>query len=159
MDETPLMYLENMPVPIVTLDKVGNITWINPFFEKRYKINTQNSIGKKFDSVFQIKASKQIISYKSLPEFSQILEVFPSKGETYGWFKLQKVTIESPSYQQFIIFNDVSEFIHDIQERVNSELNYQTIFQNAPYGNVLLSLDGITQEYVKLAFVAAQQEC
>jgi PAS domain S-box-containing protein len=143
MKKTSLKYLDKIPIPILAVNKAQTITWINQFFLKNYNINEHTIIGKNVDEILQIKNNNQIFSINSLPKFSQILEVELFKINPLGWFKIQKFRVNSADFQELIIFTDVSEYIHDIQERVNSELNYQTIFQNAPYSNVLLQIDGI----------------
>ncbi len=130
-------------MPIIALDKVGTITWISPYFQNKYLIQPQDFIGKDFDSKFSLKANNQLISLESLDKSPTILEITLSNDITIGWFKIQRVPWVDKKFHQLLVFSDISEYITDIQERVNSELNYQSIFQNAPYSNVLLKLDGI----------------
>jgi len=143
MNKSPLDYLNKLPLPILAVDKEHTITWISHYFLEHYNLKARDLIGKNSNSIFKIRSNNQIIPLSSLSKFSQILEVNLLKISSLGWFKIQRIQMKSRDFHELILFTDVSEYINDIQERVNSELNYHTIFQNAPYSNVLLSLDGI----------------
>ncbi|TFG17327.1 MAG: PAS domain S-box protein, partial [Promethearchaeota archaeon] len=142
MKKSPLEYLNILPLPIIAVDKVHNITWISQYFLNKYNIKAHDIIGKNVDSILKIKSNNQLVTLNSLNAFSQIHEVSLQKIEPLGWFKIQKIAMKTTEFDELVLFSDISEYINDIQERVNSELNYQSVFQNAPNSNVLLSLDG-----------------
>ncbi|MBN2156502.1 MAG: GAF domain-containing protein [Candidatus Lokiarchaeota archaeon] len=143
MQKSPLFYLNKVPLLIITIDNKLDITWINQFFSDTYNFNSNHAIGKSIDSFLEIKNNNTSVLFNSIHNSSHIYKVDIREKETLGWFRIHRIPMKLDEFHELVLFMDISEYINDIRERVNSELNYHTIFQNAPYSNVLLTLDGI----------------